>query len=65
MSDQSDSSTPITDRVVRVFISSTFKDMHEREELVKFTFERNTRRPSRPKKAIPCQVGICKRCGVC
>ena len=39
MSDQSDSSTPTTSRVVRVFISSTFKDMHaEREELVKFTF---------------------------
>ena len=32
-------------RVVRVFISSTFQDMHaEREELVKFTFPELRRR---------------------
>lgn len=45
MTDQSDSSTPVKDRVVRVFISSTFKDMHaEREELVKFIFPELKRR---------------------
>ena len=33
------SPAPPTDRVIRVFISSTFRDMHaEREELVKFVF---------------------------
>ena len=33
------------DRVVRVFISSTFSDMHaEREELVKYTFPELRRR---------------------
>jgi hypothetical protein len=33
------------DRVVRVFISSTFRDMHaEREELVKYTFPELRRR---------------------
>lgn len=32
-------------RVVRVFVSSTFQDMHaEREELVKFTFPELRRR---------------------
>lgn len=34
-----DPSVPETQRVVRVFISSTFRDMHaERDELMKFTF---------------------------
>ncbi len=39
MSDKLKSSSKTQDRVVRVFVSSTFQDMHkEREELVKYTF---------------------------
>ena len=39
MSDQDTSGKRFQDRVVRIFVSSTFRDMYdEREELVKFTF---------------------------